>query len=282
MPFRIVWLLIAIAAIRIVSTYWVLNHTMDEPSFIACGLEWLTQRTYNYMPEQPPLSHAAAAVGAWLAGARNISQADLQSKAPLVLYDSPSYYRTLASARFGELPFFVLAALMVWFWARRWHGDLAALAAVLLFTSMPVVLGHAGLATTDMALCGTFIAALYAFIRWMDEPRTRQTILLALAVAAGVLSKFTFLPFFAVSVVLVLLLRIPFARVESRMRSLALATLICLVAIWAGYWFAITPVPTAEGPGGFITLLRNLYRRFSKRGRRFGFPPDNYTKASWL
>jgi 4-amino-4-deoxy-L-arabinose transferase-like glycosyltransferase len=255
LSFRLVWLLVAIASVRIVSTYWVLNHTMDEPFFISCGLEWLTQRTYNYMPEQPPLSHATAAVGAWLAGARNVAQEDLLSKAPMILYNSPSYFRTLASARLGELPFFVLAALVVWFWARRLHGDLAALAAVLLFTTTPVVLGHAGLATTDIALCGTLVAALYAFIRWLDQPEPKQTILLALAVAAGILSKFTFFLFFPVSVFAILLLRTPSVDFASRKRSLALAVSICLLTVWAGYWFAITPVPTSEGPGGMISLL---------------------------
>jgi hypothetical protein len=102
---RIVWLLIAIAVARIVSTYWVLNHTMDEPSFISAGLEWLDNHAYTYMPEQPPLSHIPAAVGAKLAGAHNVSKNEFQTKAPLILYDSPSYWRTLVSARAGELPF---------------------------------------------------------------------------------------------------------------------------------------------------------------------------------
>src|SRR5229473_1767163 len=138
---RIVWLLIAIAVARIVSTYWTLNHTMDEPSFISAGFEWLDNHTYAYMPEQPPLSHVTAAIG--------------------------------------------------WLWARRLHGNLAAVAAVLLFTTLPTVLGHAGLATTDIAICAMLPAALYAFVLWLDKPGVSQTVWLALAVAGGVLSKFS-------------------------------------------------------------------------------------------
>ena len=41
---RLAWLFILIAVARIVSTYWTLNHTMDEPFFIGCGLEWLENR----------------------------------------------------------------------------------------------------------------------------------------------------------------------------------------------------------------------------------------------
>src|SRR5438270_915853 len=107
-----------IGAARIASTYLVLNHTMDEPSFISCGLEWLTQRTYTYMPEQPPLSHIAAGAGAWLAGARNVSKAGFEAfKAPNVLYESPSYYRTLALRR-------------KWDWTVRRRLSLLAAAAI--------------------------------------------------------------------------------------------------------------------------------------------------------
>jgi hypothetical protein len=232
-------LLIAIGVLRIVSTYWVFNHTMDEPSFISCGLEWLQQHTYTYMPEQPPLSHVTAGIGAWLAGAHNIPKADLAAKSPMVLYDSPSYYRTLSFARAGELPFFILAAVVVWLWARRLHGDLAGVAAVLLFTTLPPVLAHAGLATTDMALCAMLPAALYAFIRWLDQAGRKQTVLLGLTIAAGVLSKFSFLPFFAVAAVVIVLIRRTWAlKIVPLIGALGIAT----VVISAGNWFSFAPV----------------------------------------
>jgi 4-amino-4-deoxy-L-arabinose transferase-like glycosyltransferase len=249
---RIVWLLILIAAARIVSTYWILNHTMDEPFFISCGLEWLDDHAYTYMPEQPPLSHITAGIGAKLAGAHNVPRATYQATAPLILYDSPSYWRTLASARAGELPFFILAALMVWLWARRLHGNLAALAAVLLFTTLPTVLGHAGLATTDIAICAMLPAALYALVLWLDKPGVRQAVWLALAVAGGVLSKFSFLLFFPVSAAVILWLRGDLKDLKdwrryarpllSRLTTLVPAAAGCFLLIWACYWFSLGPL----------------------------------------
>jgi 4-amino-4-deoxy-L-arabinose transferase-like glycosyltransferase len=236
---RIAVLLIAIGVARIVSTYWILNHTIDEIGYISAGLEWVTAHTYTYQPEQPPLSPAAAGIGAWLAGARNVSRAELPYKGPDILYHSPSYYRTLAAARAGELPFFIGAALMVWLWARRLHGNLAALAAVLLFTTMPVVLGHAGLATTDISLCATLPAALYAFLLWIENPGTKRSVLLGLAIAAGVLSKFSFLLYFPVSVLVI----IPILRKwRLRIRPLILVLAIAVFVIWAGYWFTVSPL----------------------------------------
>src|SRR5437016_7373799 len=235
---RIGWLLIAIAVERIVSTYWMLNPTMDEPSFISAGFEWLDSHTYAYMPEQPPLSHVTAAIGAKLAGAHNFP---VPYQAPQILYQSPSYWRTLSSARAGELPFFVLAASMVWLWARGLHGNLAAVLAVLLFTTLPVVLGHAGLATTDIALCAMVLAALYAFVLWLDKPGMKQAALLALAVAGGVLSKFSFLLFFPVSVAVILLLRVDMKALRNwrqyswaflpHLATLALAGIACFFLI---------------------------------------------------
>lgn len=241
--FRIVLVLLLIGVIRISSTYLVLNHTMDEPSFIACGLEWLTQHTYTYMPEQPPLSHIAAGVGAWLAGTHNISKAAFDGyKATDVLYQAPSYYRTLVFSRAGELPFFILTALLVWIWARRLHGNLAGLAAVLLFTTLPPILGHAGLATTDMALCATLFASVLSLVLWMQEPGKRQTLLLGLAIAGGVLSKFTFFLFFPVCVAAILLVMRRWDWRPRRLLSLAAAAAICVFVVWAGFWFSFAPL----------------------------------------
>lgn len=235
---KLIGLLILIAVARIVSTYWTFNHTMDEPSFLAAGFEWLDNRTYTFMPEQPPLSHIPAVIGAKLAGARNVAQ---PYQAPLILYNAPSYWRALAGARAGELPFFILAAWVVWLWARRLHGDLAGFAAVLLFTTQPVVLGHAGLATTDIALCAMVPAALYAFLVWLDKPAVRQTLWLAFAIAGGVLAKFSFLLFFPVSVVVILLIRRPRPS-RSHFIMLSTAAAGSFLVIWAAYWFQLHPL----------------------------------------
>ena len=242
---RIAWCLIAIALLRVVSTYGTFNHTMDEPFFIACGLEWLDNRTYAYMPEQPPLSRITAALGAKLAGVRNVSAADFATKAPLILYDSPSYWRSLSFARAGQLPFLVLASIVVWLWTRRLHGERAALAALLLFTTMPVVLGHAGLATTDIAICAMLPAAVYAFILWLDDPSLKQSAWLAAAIAGGVLSKFSFLLFFAVSAAVVLWMRGRAPDWRPCARTLPAIAIASCAVIAAFYWF--DPAPLIQG-----------------------------------
>src|SRR5580700_8376617 len=47
---------VLIATLRIVATYPVFNHTIDEPAHIACGMEWLSKGTYRLEPQHPPLA----------------------------------------------------------------------------------------------------------------------------------------------------------------------------------------------------------------------------------
>src|ERR1700689_161302 len=54
--------LVAIASARIITTYTVFNHTVDEPAHIACGMEWLDRGTYHYEAQHPPLSRVMMAI----------------------------------------------------------------------------------------------------------------------------------------------------------------------------------------------------------------------------
>src|ERR1035438_6308745 len=62
--------LVLIAALRIVSTYTVLSHTVDEPIHLGAGMEWLDPGTITGDASPPPMARALAAVGPYLAGER--------------------------------------------------------------------------------------------------------------------------------------------------------------------------------------------------------------------
>ena len=63
-------LLVAIASARIISTYTIFNHTIDEPDHLAAGMEWLSIGKYRYEDQHPPLGRIFAALGPFLAGER--------------------------------------------------------------------------------------------------------------------------------------------------------------------------------------------------------------------
>ena len=262
-------LFVCIGITRIVSTYPVLTHVIDEPLHISCGMEWLEKGKYSYEPQHPPLTRVLAAAGARWAGARNVSKEEFL-EAHKILYAAPSYERVLSWARAGELPFFVLASLVVWLWGRRVYDEQSAMWAVLLFTTTPSVLAHAGLATTDIGLTAMTMAACYGWWRWLQEPDWRRTLIAATAIAGGVLSKFTFLVFFPVcGLWLVLLSRRGRGLAWpswARWRWAGVMMALVMILVWSGYLFCVTPVSTQEGPWGIIPHLpRKLQKIITAR-----------------
>src|ERR1035437_5262146 len=90
------------------------------------------------------------------------------------------------------------------FWARHHFGNTAAVLATGLFTLLPPVLAHAGLATTDMALAACLGAAFFSLVLWAEAPTWKRSALLGLTGAAAVLSKFTALGYLPAAAVLAL------------------------------------------------------------------------------
>ena len=146
---------------------------------------------------------------------------------------------------------------MVWAWSRRLFGETTALISVLVFTMLPPILGHAGLATTDMAAAATCAAALYAFARWLDQGDTTRSLVLALSVALAVLSKFTALPFLPACAVALLAWRWWHGKDaanpapvgwKQRVLAVGLTALGACLLVWAGYRFSIGSLRNAGAP----------------------------------
>lgn len=239
-------LLVLIALGRIVSTYYVFNQTEDEPLHLACGMEWLDHGKYHYEHHHPPLARIVVAIGPYLAGLRSMGRETMLDEGNAILYSDKRYFRNLALARLGILPFFILACLIVWLWSRRLFGNVAALFATLLFTTLPPILAHAGLATTDMALSAFLCGSAYAFTLWLDQPGWKQSALLGFSVAGAVLSKFSallFLPVcFLIATLLYWLREQPALKgISRRIPGTVLAATMVFIVVWAGYRFSFGP-----------------------------------------
>jgi len=285
-------LLIVIGVARIAATYRVLFLTADEPGHFASGLEYLSRHVYRYDPQHPPLARAMAAILPYLAGARPADEPVASREAEVVAVRSGDPNRLLALMRTGILPFFVLASLVVYFWSRHAFGGAVAVIATALFTSVPAVLAHAGLVTTDMAVTACLGAAFYTLIRWAETPTWSRTILLAFAGALAVLSKFTALLFFPGAVLLAIIgylatSGVDLRAVRERAPKLGVALLGCAFLIWAGYWFSVgnvarwdTHLPAPAFWEGIESVLEHneaghpayLLGRFSQTGWWYFFP----------
>lgn len=195
---------IAVAAcavvVRVGARY---NQTFDEPAHIAAGMQWLRDGSYSYDPQHPPLARVATALGPMLDGARSYHRRTMWEEGNAILVQGSHYMRTLRLARLGVLPFMLLLLGVVWCWARWLYDERAAVLAVLLTATMPQILAHSSLATTDLPLAATLCWALYAFARWVDRPCRRGTLLFGVAGGAALMTKFSSIPFFAIGALLI-------------------------------------------------------------------------------
>jgi 4-amino-4-deoxy-L-arabinose transferase-like glycosyltransferase len=239
----------------------------------------VAQHVYLYEPQHPPLARAMAALGPYLGGARLLDAPNMILEGVAVLYDGGHTGRTLTLARLGILPFFTLACLVVYFWARRYFGNPVAVVATGLFTLLPSVLAHAGLATTDMALTAYLGAAFLLLIVWAEQPSFRHSLLFGAATAMAVLSKFTSLGFLPVAAVFALVVYLVTERpglkrlaalAKRRAAPLAVAVLVGALVVWAGYLFSFGAVPgwsvRLPAPEFFDGIRRAMRRNASEGG----------------
>jgi hypothetical protein len=268
--------LLLFGTIRIVSTYSVFSYTYDEPAHLACGMEWLNKGAYTLEAQHPPLARVAAALGPYLIGARSQNTSRTDAGAMIyeglgILFQAGRYDEVMGLARLGILPFYWVGCLAVYLWARRYASRATAVIALFLFSFLPPILAHGGLATTDMA-CTAFLAlAFFAAVVWMEEPSARSGAFFGLAGGLAVVSKFSVLPYFAAAAALALLWcwlaerpKLNLSSEARRLRSLAIAAGAAFFVIWAMYrfsfgkvYFADIRLPAPELFAGIRDVLRH-------------------------
>lgn len=272
---RVLAVVVALAAAALVvraSTFF--NQTFDEGVHLAAGLEWLQYGRYDLDPVHPPFARVFIALGPLAAGARVPGHGTSWIQGNDALLSGGRYARTLALARAGVLPFFLLLLAVVWAWARDLADDRAALLAVALAAATPPLLANAGVATNDMALAATLSWVFFAYGKWLEAPTARRTVLFALAGAAAIGSKLSSIPFFGLGAVLIVAARLvlasrardddPVPPARAYLRPLVGAALGIGLLVWAFYGFHITfakggwlPVPAPELLAGIRQLAHH-------------------------
>ena len=253
---------IALGTIRIIATYPVFNHTVDEVAHIACGMEWLDRGAYTIEDQltgqtdynsNPPLARAMGALGPYLSGIgmqgvwdRQQDVYGLYGEGRAILYAGDHYQRTLALSHLGILPFFWIGCLAVYFWARKYFGKPTGVVAVFLFSFVPSVLAHASVSTTDMALTAFMGAVFVAMLLWCEHPTGGRSVLFGIMGALAILSKFSSLAFFPPAALAVFAAYLAAARPGARqvfgsikhlLLPAALALGVAALVVWTGYRF---------------------------------------------
>ncbi|HVN46757.1 MAG TPA: glycosyltransferase family 39 protein [Steroidobacteraceae bacterium] len=215
---RALALIILIACVLASGCWRVYSNTWDEPEHLAAGIELLDRGKYEYDTEHPPLARVLLALGPYLTGAHSYGTPPPEGtpEGLHILYAKGAYWRDLTLARLGTLPFLALLLFATWLWARRLlPSEGAALLAVVLLVSAPPILGHAALASLDVAAAATTLLALYALQRWIESARARDALLFGLAAGFAVVTKFSSVPFVGVSLIVLALLHVVLVRAPS-------------------------------------------------------------------
>jgi len=258
-------LVACLATALVVSTYPVFNQMWDEPAHIAAGMEWLSRGRYTYEPQHPPLARVAAAIGPYLGGARTIGLPKMFNEGRALLGEGAHYRRILTLARLGMLPFLWLMLAVCAVWGVRAAGPAGGALAVVFAATNPNLLAHAGVAGTDLAPAALAALALFAWMRWREEPTTRRALLFGASVGLAAAAKFSAVVYLAPALVLGEGVRWLLPRDTPVRDRLALSWRHALVGcgaaalvLWAAYRFDIGPIQ----PGGIWVpapaLLRGL------------------------
>jgi 4-amino-4-deoxy-L-arabinose transferase-like glycosyltransferase len=260
-----------LGALALVTTGAQLSATIDEGNHLAAGLEWWQHRTYTSFTENPPLGRVAVSAVPYWTGMRLPPRAawDPHTQSFFstfwvgldLLHATAAYQTNLARARLGVLPFYLLVVGVVWALAGGRRRPVGGLLAVGLTATLPSLVAHGGLATTDVPFLGMLLLALLALRRWFERPSPARVAWLGAALAGAVLAKFTTLVFFPV-ILLSLLAARRLAGLTARpsmgggslsVRALGaqagVALVVATLVVWAGYrfsWGAVGDLPQAS------------------------------------
>jgi hypothetical protein len=237
-----------VAAVRIAATHRVFSEVLDEPAHVAAGMEWLTEGRYDVDASHPPLARVLAALPARLEGIPLPAEPDLGQKGNQILYARDHYEHNLSRARLGNLILLIVLIVSTAAWARRVFPEPIPLLSIVFLTSIPALLGHAGVATTDLAVTATLPLSLLALDFYLENPTNRRGAAFGIAIGLGILSKFSFLVFFPIAAVIVIILRCGRARAV----SLAVTFGAMFVVVWAGYRFQFGRIGETRGGVFFI------------------------------
>ena len=278
-------IIVALSLGRVAATYRVFAQTSDENIHLIAGYDVLRHHSWTTDMHHPPLARVFFALP--FVHAPEPAGANRSIRGNELLFDG-RYTSNLARMRIGNLLFLALGIVFVARWAIHLLSPEAGLLAAALFAMLPPVLAHGGLATTDMAVAAMMPFALDELTRLAERPSWRRAVMTGVAIAAGVLSKYSFVAFFpAAAAVLLAVIWIrdrknaPQIREKFLICSL-LALIVAAALVWAGFGFSFEPLirGLAEVRNHNATGHRNfLFGQLSWDGWSYYFPVALFFKT---
>jgi len=248
--------LLAIQAVQIVIVLHRESLTWDEGAHMYAGYRMWKNGDYGLNPEHPPLVKLLATLpvlggNLWVPPLKGIffkGEAYLGGRDWLEHNDGGSQ-RLVFRMRLAAAALAIALSLVIFFAAGEWFGTTAALVALTLAVFDPNILAHSGLVTTDVGAALFFLAAIYAFYRYVKRPTLLR--LLIAGLVAGLLLAAKHSGILIVPILLLLIgWEIAFAPREGRpklalrlARSFAAIVAMGVLVLWSFYGFRYAARP---------------------------------------
>jgi 4-amino-4-deoxy-L-arabinose transferase-like glycosyltransferase len=268
--------------------------TLDEPLHITSGYACLVTGDYRLVEEHPPLLKMLQALPLLLArprlpDPRNVPgwvEGDLIIEAQHVVVPYRPIEPLVFAARVPTMLVGVLLAALVFRWATDAFGVGAGLLAVTLCAFDPNIIGHAGVAATDLGAACAIFAAMYTFWRWIRHrsgPSWRRCLTWAIVLGLALGVKSTTLMLLPLFGTFTLLGRPPRRSLWPYLRQVLVAGCVAFVVLWAVYRFEIGNVPGLSIPipaaSHFLPLLK--LQEHMRTGHSAFLMGQNYHYGKW-
>ncbi|HEX7175621.1 MAG TPA: glycosyltransferase family 39 protein [Pyrinomonadaceae bacterium] len=244
-------LLLAVMAFNLLSAIGRKSITNDEVVHIPAGYYHLVSGDFRLNNEHPPLIKMWAALPLLLVQPEEpppprTSDEDFMERtwgfhsrfwqANRARFEAVSYWPRVMMA-----PLALALGLVIFVSTRRLFGARAGVLAAALYTVEPTFLAHARVVHTDVAAALVYLLFFYTLYRYAETPTLRRSLLLGLACALALLTKFSMLVLLPVLAAgaLARLLAV-WRRGSERRRTLVHAgavALVVLLSVNAAYYF---------------------------------------------
>lgn len=166
--------------------------TFDEADHMYAGYRMWTAADYGLNPEHPPLVKLLAALPILgeklqmppLLGIYFKMEANMNGGQWIAQNDDLSHHLVFRM-RLATVLLALALSLLIFLATRQWFGETAALIALCFAVFDPNILAHSGLVTTDIGCALFFLAAVYAFNRYVERPGWARLVIAG--IAAGLL-----------------------------------------------------------------------------------------------
>lgn len=195
-----VLVILVVHFLLLVHTIATYSPTVDEVSHLPAGLSHWRLGRFDLYRVNPPLVDAVAAVPLlfykikedWsqYSVEKNLRQEFVVGKR-FVDLNGPDSIRLYRYGRLACVPFSLIGAISVFWFAGHLYGQSSGIVAMCLWCFSSNVLGNAAIITPDVAGGALAILAAFAFCRWLSSPAWSRALVAGLTLGLAELAKTT-------------------------------------------------------------------------------------------